>query len=110
MIAPTPVPVCSFCGGRQLVGHPAGLTVRHVDTCARRTAEDARIAGDRDLRETEGARFNRPATETELALLAELHAVTWPPPERPTAVLMTRVEWITPGIRRRTWPQVGVTE
>ena len=42
--------------------------------------------------------FDRPATDTERALLAHLGYTV---PEQ----LTTRVQWISPGVRNRCWPQ-----
>jgi hypothetical protein len=83
---------CPECGGPQLVPHPAGLVYRH-DTlagCSLQDAEDARLAADK---ERPG---ERPTTPTERILLA---AASISVPEDALCL----VEWMTPGVRRRTW-------
>jgi hypothetical protein len=62
-------------------------------------AEDSTLGADK----TRGRRFSRAATSTERTLLTHLG---YQLPDD----LTTRVEWVTPGIRRRRWPQLeGMT-
>jgi hypothetical protein len=68
-------------------------------------AEDSRQEADYRNRHW-GSRVSteRPASATERALLAHLGY------ELPTT-LHTRVQWLSDGVRRRTWPQIpGTTE
>ena len=57
-------------------------------------AEDTTLGADRAA----GRRFTRSATTTERLLLAHIGFQKLPED------LITRVEWITPGIRQRRWP------
>lgn len=93
---------CPACAGPQMPHHPAGvLAIDHTNTCTLRTFEDATQAADHD-RDHYG-RFSRPATPTEQVLLAALGYGL--PPQ-----LDTTVEYLTPGVRRRTWPTIRPTE
>lgn len=88
---PTPA-ACPECGGPQLVPHPAGLVYRHatLSGCSLQDAEDARLAAD------QGRYGPRPTTPTERILLAAAGITV---PEDAQCL----VEWITDGVRRRTW-------
>lgn len=67
-------------------------------------AEDSRQDADHRGRHwRSNVTTERPATATERALLA--HAGYGPLPD----VLHTRVQWLTDGVRRRTWPQIPAT-
>ncbi|MDT5076775.1 MAG: hypothetical protein QOJ80_1412 [Mycobacterium sp.] len=63
------------------------------------TAEDARLAADREhIRENHGApAFLRTATATERTLLEHLG---YDLPD----LLLTRVHWLSSGVRNRRWP------
>lgn len=66
-------------------------------------AEDSRADADfRGRHWRSSVTTERPATATERALLAHLG---YELPE----VLHTRVQWLTDGVRRRTWPQIPAT-
>lgn len=66
-------------------------------------AEDSRQEVDhRNRHWRSNVTTERPATPTERALLAHLG---YELPE----VLHTRVQWLTDGVRRRTWPQIPAT-
>ncbi|MEZ0339788.1 hypothetical protein ACAG25_07365 [Mycobacterium sp. pV006] len=66
-------------------------------------AEDSRQEADfRSRHFRSNVVTERPATPTERALLAHL-GYTVP------ATLHTRVQWLTDGVRRRTWPQIPAT-
>lgn len=66
-------------------------------------AEDSRADADyRGRHWRSNVTTERPATATERALLAHL-GYTVP------ADLHTRVQWLTDGVRRRTWPQIPAT-
>lgn len=87
------VPQCPACSGGLMLGHPAGwLSLAHVDPCALRDAEDARLMADR-----EAGSHTREATPTERTLLTAL-GLQLPP------TLRTGVRWLTPGVRHRRWP------
>ena len=62
--------------------------------------EDSRQEADQRLyRDGERSRFQRPATDTERTLLEHLGYRC--PPD-----LHTTVIWLSPGVRRREWPQL----
>jgi hypothetical protein len=66
-------------------------------------AEDASLENDHSQRHWRASVVReRPATEAERLLLAEL-GYTVP------AELATRVQWLSDGMRRRTWPQIPET-
>ncbi len=75
-------------------------------------AEDSRAVADRDHLHSPNrspfingwGTFERPATETERLLLGHLGFTDLP------EQLTTRVEFLTSGTRRRTWPQLEATE
>lgn len=99
--AAAPAPRCPECGGKQLLNHPAGLLVFAHDTmggCILQDREDSRAVADKDR----GAGFERPATDTERTLLA---AAGYALP----ADGVTVVGWLSPGLRRRTWPAATTT-
>ncbi|WP_347057269.1 hypothetical protein ABC795_11225 [Blastococcus sp. HT6-30] len=92
MTEPTPSS-CPECGGANIPNHPAGPIVFKHDTlagCSLQAAEDARVVADQSL---EG---DRPTTPTERLLLA---AVGLTIADDATCL----VEWLSPGVRRRTW-------
>lgn len=65
-------------------------------------AEDATAYADHEARHWRASvTSTRSATLTERALLAHL-GYSLP------ASLETRVQWLTNGVRRRTWPQLGI--
>lgn len=78
------------------------LTFDHLPAEIKR-AEDATQAYDHDQMSGDWmgrAKRSRPATETERALLEHLGYTL---PEK----LTTEVEWITPSIRHRSWPELS---
>lgn len=85
-------PTCPECGGPQLLGHPAGLVYRHdtLGGCTLQAAEDARLVAD------QGRNGPRPTTATEHVLLAAAGMQV-------ADDALCLVEWLSPGIRRRTW-------
>lgn len=91
---------CPVCGGRQLLGHPAGvLAWRHENVCSLRDREDARHVADLDALAGRTLAYRRPATETERILLAVLgHQL----PEQ----LDTQLAWLTTSVVARTWPDL----
>ncbi len=97
---------CPGCGGPQLVDHPAGwLAWRHSNECALRAAEDATQAADHDRLHSSGLHrpvLDREPTITEQALLS---ALGHPLPRK----LTTRLEPVTAGIVRRSWPALEQT-
>jgi hypothetical protein len=83
---------CPECGGPQLVPHPAGLVYRH-DTlagCTLQDAEDSRLAADK------GRDGERPTTATERVLRAAAGITV-------ADDALCLVQWLSPGVRRRTW-------
>lgn len=104
-----------------MLGHPAGrLTYQHTNSCQLRAHEDGqkvadldRATGDKDAhyvtagRQPWGGpgRFQRPATATECTLLASQGLQL---PEPPT-ILLTRLDFWSRGVCRRTWPQLEET-
>ena len=77
------------------------LVFSHLPDLVQR-AEDATAYADHEKRHWRtSVTRTRPATPTERALLAHL-GYTLP------AELETRVQWLTNGVRRRTWPQLGI--
>lgn len=96
------VAACPSCGGLPIPNHPEGiLAIDHSPTlCALRTFEDATKAADADRYWTA---FRRPATPTELVLLA---AVGYAVPATGTD---TVVSYLSPGVRRRGWPDLPAT-
>jgi hypothetical protein len=90
---------CPTCAGPQMLDHPAGiLTYRHSNDCELRAHEDGIRVADS---ERFWSRFERPATATERLLLTS-QGFTVP------ADLVTAVQFLTPGVARRTWPALGV--
>ena len=93
--------------------HPAGVLMwQHTNQCPLRAAEDARTVADREngspvpdnhptWRPLTPSGFTRPTTTTERVLLAALGYAL-------PAVLTTEVRFVTPTVRRRTWPSIGV--
>ncbi|QVI26174.1 hypothetical protein MN2019_17890 [Mycolicibacterium neoaurum] len=74
--------------------------------------EDSRAVADRDYLDSPNrssfikgwGTFDRPATDTERRLLAHIGFADLP------EQLATRVEFLTSGTRRRTWPQLETAE
>ena len=78
---------------------PRGRLVFEDLPSALQNAEDSTQAADKERTNPRGRVFERPATDTERALLDHLgYAV----PD----VLVTVVKWLTPGCRHRSWPQL----
>jgi hypothetical protein len=98
MTTPT---LCPECAGPSEPDHPAGLLAgwHHHQSCALLALEDARAVADDDQLDGR-TRVTRTATETERTLLAEL-GFTWT-----TEPLLTTVKALTPGVRRRLWPDI----
>lgn len=101
------VTVCPYCAGPwQPHGERGVLHYQHAPT-PRCPADDAEVQtqlNDWTTADGEGTRrgpsvFDRPATPTEVELLT--HAGYAPAPG-----LTTRVDW-TPGVRRRTFPNLS---
>lgn len=69
--------------------------------------EDSTQSADFDRAWTLGRRFQRPSTATERELLDVLGFRDYrgDPPSTSTT---TRVEWLTTGVRRRTWPGLSI--
>ena len=69
------------------------------------SAEDSTLAADHERVHAVGRRFTRPATATEIELLTVLGFRDYrgDPPGPET---MTRVEWVSTGVRRREWPDL----
>lgn len=88
-----PTPTCPECGGPQLVPHPAGLVFRHdtLGGCTLQDAEDATQVADK-----ERGGGSRPTTPAERTLLAAAGITV-------ADDAMCLVQWLSPGIRRRTW-------
>lgn len=94
---------CPVCGGRQLLGHPAGrLAWRHENVCSLRDREDSRHVADLDALTNGRAIARRPATETERILLAVLGH------QLPDA-LTTELALLTTTIVARRWPDLVTT-
>lgn len=68
-------------------------------------AEDSTLGADAERQHAVGRRFTRPATATERDLLAVL-GWTDARGNAPGPDLMTRVSWLTTGVRRREWPDL----
>jgi hypothetical protein len=80
---------------------PRGILTFHYLPDDLQALEDSRAVADREVMRPRG--FERPATETERALLAHLGYVL---PEE----LVTVVRYRTRGVRNRTWPQLETQE
>ena len=103
-------PICPACNGEQIPDHPAGILVykHRTPSCTVQALEDARMVADKDRALPLPARplgtgnyseatFTRPATATERTLLiSQGYAVP--------VDLSTNVEFLTRGVRNRTWP------
>jgi len=95
-----------MCGQLPVVDVPVidPLRIAHVLACPLLAAEDATRAADRD-RLAPGFTFTRPATSSELTLLAAL-GWTEPDGQPPTSTTKTVVGHLTPGVRLRAWPDL----
>ena len=69
------------------------------------TREDSTLGADAERQHAVGRRFTRPATATEVELLTVL-GWTDARGNAPGPDLMTRVSWLTTGVRRREWPDL----
>lgn len=92
-----PETVCPACSGTRMANHPGGaLEFQHGPICGLRDTEDATRAADREHADQLGREwFNRPTTATEATLLVAFGVAAHP---------VTRVDYLTRGVRRRTWP------
>ena len=86
---------------------PRGVLVFRGLTEGLQASEDATLAADNDRAFNGPAflqvfTFTRPATAAERLLLQHLGYGPLP------ADLATRVSYHTPGVRRRTWPAIGI--
>jgi hypothetical protein len=78
------------------------LTFWHLPDAFQR-AEDSTLENDKAQRHWRAsAHRDRPASDAERLLLAHLGYVL-------PAELTTRVQWLSNGVRRRTWPQLPAT-
>jgi hypothetical protein len=92
--------LCPSCAGPSQPDHPGGVLAgwRHDPTsCELLAREDATAMADADRLEGR-TRFNRIATATEMELLAA-SGFAWT-----VDPLLTVVRGVTPGLRRRLWP------
>ena len=99
-------PTCPSCAGEQMTGHPGGLLeFNHVPTmCTLRDFEDATRAADHERATDYGVTaYARAATPTELTLLAAVGITV------PVGGADTSVYFLSPGIRRRDWPDLQPT-
>lgn len=112
--APTPDPApaaCTVCPAVAIPGHPGGLLVMsHDAACPIGRAEDATQAADY----ARGDNI-RPATDAERTLLAAAgydldaaDAAARADTGDPAATLRTVVHYLTPSVRRRTWPGIAI--
>jgi hypothetical protein len=93
-------PQCPECRGQLIAGHPDGrLAIKHDIRCSLSAAEDATAAVDQDR--AMGRPSIRPATAAERVLL---RAIGMPVDQEEP--LDTVVEFVAPGVRRRTWPKL----
>lgn len=82
---------------------PRGVLVFDWLSAELQRAEDSTLDNDKAQRHWRASVYrDRPATETEQLLLT---AVGYTVP----AELTTRVQWLSNGVRRRTWPQIPAT-
>jgi len=88
---------CPECGGPLMLDHPAGLVYRHhtMAGCSLQDAEDSRLVADKDRGDGP-----RPTTPTERTLLAAAGITV-------ADDALCLVEWLSPGVRRRTWLAVA---
>ena len=95
---------CPTCDGPVMNLHPGGvLEIQHQTDCTLLPHEDATKAADYERHLALGSSFRRQATPTETILLvAQGFSV-------PSA-LITCVSHLSPGVRRRTWAGITVTE
>jgi hypothetical protein len=95
---PIPAAICPECGGAHIPNHPGGpLYFKHAMTCSLLAAEDARAVADKD------GPGERPATPTERVLLSALGFTV-------ADDASCLVQWLTPGVRRRTFLGAVVPE
>lgn len=99
------VRACPSCGQPVMATDrpmPDPLRISHTMACPILAAEDATRAADHD-RLIPGFTYTRPATTTELTLLAAL-GWTDATGQPPTPHTKTVVGHYTPGVRMRAWP------
>jgi len=93
--------VCPSCDGERMVRHPAGFVWLHAMRCPLLAAEDATKAADHErMQRRARTSWARPATATELALLAACGVTGIDP--------TTTVTQVTQSVLRRSWHGVDL--